>query len=300
MSSALAAASTANMGASGKPKDPEMMKKYMETLINPFSLAIKSPKLYDGELKYSAGLKLRATGEVACSATTNTNIIIFPGLTNIICFCTNPIPTGPINVDGTIFRQHISTNADRLNVRLARLTGAGARFFLTNSAEEDDGYWEAARITTQTNADALSQLDSSGTLTATVVPRVRDPDFDLSNNPTYQFGRLRDIHKMVFKLNSTDNDHKFSVIAGLSAAPDTSLTAMADFDQWDMIFIKVRGRRNTISPSVLRFDTVANQEVVYVETSPLARMMDETPRDDKIDAYLEHSRVDLPAFQAID
>jgi hypothetical protein len=77
------------------------------------------------------------------------------------------------------------------------------------------------------------------------------------------------------------------------------MKALADIDQWDMIFIQIRGRRNATSPSVLRFDTVSNQESVYAEVSPLARMMDETPRDQNIEGYLEYSRINLPAFQAI-
>jgi hypothetical protein len=285
-------------------KDPNQMRSYMEALINPFSLAIKSPKILDGEIKYTAALKLRATGEIICSPTLNTNIFIFPGLTNVICYSVTQ--SGPdartpddINVDGTIFKQHVSTAADRSNVRLARLTGAAARFFLTNSAEEDDGYWEAARITSHVPADTIIQNDSTDTYTGLAVLKVLETDYELANNPTYQFGHLRDLHKFVFKLNSTDNDHKFSPVAGLDAPLAANVESLADFNQWDMIFIKIRGRRNVVSPSVLRFDTVSNQELVYAENSPLARMMEETYRDNNIDNYLEFSRVELPGFQAI-
>lgn len=300
------------MDRSNESKNEEWRKAYMETLINPFSLAVKSPKIYDGEIKHTAGLKLRATGEIVCSSTLNTNVIIFPGLTNVICYCsapdgndnsagpfTSPL-TDPINIDGTIFKQHLSTESDRSVVRLARLTGAGARFFLTNSAEEDDGYWEACRVTNHTSTgDFFFKDDTGGNLGAGVL-KALSTDFDLANNQTYQFGQLRDIHKYVFKLNSEDDDHKFSPVNGLNTSQVTSnrTNALADLDQWDMIFIKIRGRRNAISPSVLRFDTVANQEIVYSETSPLHRMMDESKRDNLITQYLEYSRVDLPAFQA--
>lgn len=317
LSNTLADQKTSKM-ATATPKNAAWMKTYMEALINPFSTILKSPKIYDGEIKHTAGLKLRATGEIVCSATGPTNIIVFPGLTNVICYCTEPtgdddyvgaVPDAadprldPIIIDGTIFKQHLSTAADRSVVRLARLTGAGARFFLTNSAEEDDGYWEACRITSHASErDVVLKNDTS------VVPQLGaavlktlNPDFTLVNSPSYQFGQLRDIHKFIFKLNSEDNDHKFSSVASLNANyTDTSLnTALADLDQWDMIFIKIRGRRNATSPSVLRFDTVANQEIVYTENSQLARMMDESPRDSNIDGFLEYSRIDLPAFQAL-
>lgn len=285
----------------------------METLINPFSVVIKSPKLLDGEVKNTAALKLRATGEIICSTTLNTNIILFPGLTNVICYCTAPTGldnstdpmvsplTDPINIDGTVFKQHLSTVPDRSAVRLARLTGAGARFFLTNSAEEDDGYWEACRITNHLGErDVFFKTDGGGVHLGAGVLKALATDFDLANNSTYQFGQLRDIHKYVFKLNSEDNDHKFSAVSGLNTTTENTNTtaSLADLNQWDMVFIKIRGRRNTTSPSVLRFDTVANQEMVYAENSPLARMMEETPRDSNIEGFLEYSRLDLPAFQA--
>lgn len=312
LSTSLADQSTNKM-TEGNNKNPAWMKTYMESLINPFSLALKSPKLFDGEVKNSAGVKFRATGEVECSSTKYTNIILFAGLTNVICYCkdpdgndnsTDPLTsplTDPINIDGTIFKQHLSTDEDRKAVRLARLTGAGARFFLTNSAEEDDGYWEACRITNHYSArDVFFKNESTNTYLGAGVLKALSTDFELANNSTYQFGQLRDIHKYVFKLNSEDTDHKFSPVSGLNTSSSGAdfNTALADLDQWDMIFIKIRGRRNPASPSVLRFDTVANQELIYNENSPLARMMDEAPRVSNIDDYLEYSKIDLPAFKA--
>lgn len=305
---ALASDSTSKMNTPSD-KNNAWMKTYMEMLINPFSTTIKSPKIIDGEIKNTAGLKLRATGEIICNATGNTNIILFPGLTNVICYCVDPndedlnaVPdTTNIIVDGTIFKSHLSKPEDRAVVRLARLTGAGVRFFLTNSAEEDDGYWEACRITSHHDAaDFILKNDTTGNLGCGIT-KVLSTDYELSNNNTYQFGHLRDIHKFVFKLNSEDNDHKFSSVAGLNTAVDplTNAKALSDLDQWDMVYIKVRGRRNATSPSVLRFDSVGNQELVYAEHTPLARLMDETPRDPNIDGYLTHSRIDSPAFQAV-
>jgi hypothetical protein len=309
LAASLANDSTTKMTAPSAVND-KWMKAYMETLINPFSTTLKSPKILDGEIKNTAALKLRATGEIVCSTTVNTNIILFPGLTNVICYCSSPNgqdnlaspDTTNVSVDGTIFKSHLSTPQDRAVVRVARLTGAGVRFFLTNSAEEDDGYWEACRVTShQATNDFFTKVDSVGDLGGAVT-KVLATDFNLANTSTYQFGQLRDIHKFVFKLNSEDNDHKYSVVSGLNSAFDpgnNNASALADLDQWDMVFIKIRGRRNISSPSVLRFDSVANQELVYAEHTPLSRLMDETPRDANIDGYLTYSRVELPAFQAV-
>lgn len=308
----LAETSSKKMDSSELERTDEWKKQYMESLINPFSLIFKNHKIFDGEIKSTAALKLRATGEIVCSATLNTNIIIFPGLTNIICYSNAPngndnttanlVPplTDPVKIDGTIFKQHLSTEADRSVVRLARLTGAGARFFLTNSAEEDDGYWEACRVTNHiSTGDFFLKEDGNGNLGAGLIKTLA-LDLDMANNSTYQFGQLRDMHKFVFKLNSEDDDHKFSPVSGLNTAVNSvaNVGSLADLDQWDMIFIKVRGRRNATSPSVLRFDSVSNQELVYSENSALHRMMDQDKRVNDISKYLEFSRVDLPAYQA--
>jgi len=289
-------------------KSSEWMRIYMETLINPFSTTLKSPKLLDGEVKNTAAIKLRATGEIKCSSTGNTNIVLFPGLTNVICYCTEPTGTendvtmadkGKVLIDGTVFTKHLSTSADRSFVRLARLTGAGVRFFLTNSADEDDGYWEACRLTShQPQAEYFTKNDSNGNLGAGMM-KALSTDFNLANSQTYQFGQLRDLYKFVFKLNSEDNDHKFTAISGINSSVDPGANSVAELDQWDMVFIKIRGRRSALSPSVLRFDSVANEEIVYGEDYPLARLMDETPRDPNIEGFLTYSRVDLPAFQAM-
>jgi len=302
LSDALADDSTSKMTAPVN-NTAGWMRAYMETLINPFSTVLKSPKILDGELKNTAALKLRATGEIVCNTNGNTNIILFPGLTNVICYSSNPIGnenatdqsgSDHISIDGTLFTKHLSTTADQQSVVLARLTGAGVRFFLTNSAEEDDGYWEACRLTNIKNASSVySALDSTGTLTGLKVQKALAVDYDLANNSTYQFGQLRDIHKYVFKLNSEDNEHKYTPVNGLDS------TSLSNVGEWDIIFIKIRGRRNATSPSVLRFDSVANEEIVYSEDSPLSRLMDETTRDPNIQGYLNYSRIDLPAFQAM-
>jgi hypothetical protein len=309
LTDSLAAKNTAKMNEN-TVRDNNWMKAYMETLLNPFSTTLKSPKLLDGEIKNTAAIKLRATGEIVCSATGNTNIVLFPGLTNVICYCSEPTGTensspatglDKILINGTVFKSHLSAASDRAVVRLARLTGAGARFFLTNSCEEDDGYWEACRITNHNpTQEYFTKNDVNGLLGAGIM-RALTVDFDLANNPTYQFGQLRDLYKFVFKLNSEDEDHKFSPVSGFNKPADlgTGPLSLADMEQWDMVFIKVRGRRNATSPSVLRFDTVANEELVYAEDSPLARLMDETPRENNILGYLAYSRVELPAFQAV-
>lgn len=306
------------LNESKKEKSPAWMKTYMTALINPFSLAMKGLKIFDGEIRQSAGFSVRATGEIICSTLTYTNIVIFPGLTNVICWCTEPdgsdnmplpdpaAPAAPaastalVNINGAVFKHHLSTPNDRSSVRVARLVGAGARFFLSNSSDDDDGYWEGARITTQQlDQDFFVKNDNKGQLGIGVLKALAE-DYDIANNTTYQPGLLRDINQFVFKLNSTDNDHKFSPVSGLNTSQDLGLNnmrALGDVDKFDMIFLKIRGSRNASIPSVLRFDTIANQELVYDESSPLARMMDENNKIEHMDNFLEYSRVSSPGYR---
>lgn len=310
LSGLLANEQTNKMNTAPTGRDSNWTKSYMEMLINPFSTTISEPKIFDGEIKYTAGLKLRVTGEIECSTANNTNIIIFPGLTNVMCWCTTPDnsdktaspTTGNINIDGTLFKSHLSTPEDRKNVRVARLVGAGARFYLANPSDTNDGWFEACRLTSHHFAgDSIFKSDTGGNLGQAVL-KVLSNDYDLGkNNKTYHSGELKDLKHWIFKLNSEDNDHKFSVVTGLNQTLDPALnnaTALADFDQWDMIFIRIRGRRVPGSPSILRFDSMSNQEVVYSEESMLARLMTDSPRHPNIEGFLEYSRVDKPSFMA--
>lgn len=290
MSTTLADSKTSMM--SKEKKDAQWKKMYMESLINPFTTT--PVKILDGEIRTTAAVKLRATGEIVCSSVGVTNVLIFPGLTNVLCWSSTPddvftTPVANMTLDGATFKSHLSLQADRDKVRVARLTGAGARFFLTNNTEESDGYWEAVRVSNYADYMTYEQTTATNGDLGYAVHAVRSTDYPVVSNSTYQFGQLRDIHKFVFKLNSTDNDHKFNRIDGT--------TGLESSDKWDAIFIKIRGRRDAATPSILRFDTVANQEVVYSEISALARMMDSTPRDNEIEKFLEYSRIDLPAFK---
>lgn len=250
----------------------------MAFMINPFSIAIKSPKLLDGKVTRSAGLKLRKTGEIICTTNGVTSIVLIPGLSNSLCwFMDNVISVPPV------FPGHLGTDVDRTNVKMARLVGCALRLNLVNNAETDDGYWEAARL----SADLSDFQIASGSL----VSYAGDYLTDLANNSTYMTGRNRDLHKYVFKLNSFTTEHPFS-----SIKPVTDLDQMLD-QTWDIILIKVHGRSVLNSPSVLMFDTVSNQEIIYQENTALARLMTPSIRDANFQAYLNYSKIELPAFQ---
>lgn len=185
-----------------------------------------------------------------------------------------------------VFPGHVGTSADRTNVKMARIVGCALRLNLVNNAETDDGYWEAARLSADLSDFHIAVLGNGSQV-------AYSGDFltDLANNSTYMTGRNRDLHKYVFKLNSFTTEHPFS-----SVKPTTDLQQMLD-QTWDIVLIKIHGRSVLNSPSVLMFDTVSNQEIIYQENTSLARLMTPSIRDANFQGYLNYSKIELPAFQ---
>lgn len=257
----------------------------MAFMINPFSTVVKSPKLLDGKVTRSAGLKLRKTGELVCSTSTPTVIAIIPGLSNSLCWKMD----GVIGVPNA-FPGHVGTSNDRINVKMARVVGCALRLNLVNNAETDDGYWEAARISADLS-DFILALNAQGVVIGSQISYNGDFDVDMANNSTYMSGRNRDLHKYVFKLNSFTTEHPFS-----SIKPTTDLDQMID-QTWDVILIKIHGRGVIGSPSIVMYDTVSNQEIIYQESTALSRLMTPSVRDPNFQSYLNYSKIELPAFQ---
>lgn len=264
-----------------KKTENDERQDVMSFMINPFSTVVKSPKLLDGKVSRSAGLKLRKTGEIICSTTGITTIIVVPGISNSICWKMDNVVSVP-----DVFPGHIGTTNDRVNIKMARLVGNALRLNLVNNAETDDGYWEAARL-----AADLTDFVIAPSGSGTQIQYNGDYAVDLANNATYMTGRNRDLHKYVFKLNSFTTEHPF-----------TSIKSVVDLDQlvdqtWDIIIIKIHGRSVLNSPSVLMYDTVSNQETIYQENTSLARLMTTSIRDANFHTYLNYSKIELPAFQ---
>ena len=61
-------------------------------------------------------------------------------------------------------------------------------------------------------------------------------------------------------------------------------------DSWDMIVIKIHGRADSSSPSIIMFDCVSQQEVIYVENTALPRLMTPTQRHPNHDALMDKAR----------
>jgi hypothetical protein len=187
-----------------------------------------------------------------------------------------------------------------MNVKLARIVSVGLRLTLINNSEQNEGYWEAARISVQPTDFTVDPITGAlryrpisppdATLVSTGLAGSNPiPDITLSNHGTYHSGKLKDLEKVQFKLNSIDTEHPFTPI-------HDPVTADMFMDQsFDMILIKLHGRQQNTGPTQLMYDAVSNQELIYVEDTSLARLMTVNSKVKHYDYILENSNVRLPA-----
>lgn len=274
------------------------LQTYTKSLLDPFDKGISQPKLLDGKVSRSSGIRLRATGEITCNGSGSTYIALIPGASNVLCWRVNNDPAIP-EVTPAPFQGHLDTIPDRANVKATRTVGTALRLSLVNSADQNEGYWEAARIPT-------SALDFSFTQTAPGDPLAIPPvppefntavymtlgNLDLSNYQTYLTGKLRDIHRYQFKLNAIDNDINFSRM--LTEPPEVDQFIS---EQWDTIIIKIHGRVEVGAPSMVMYDCISCQEVIYKENTALARLMTTSPYVPQTKSLLTRTRFNPPGVQ---
>lgn len=274
------------------------LQAYTKSLLDPFDKGMSQPKLLDGKVSRSSGIRLRATGEITCNGLGSTYIALIPGASNVLCWRVDDDPMIP-EVTPTPFQGHLDSVADRDNVKATRVVGAALRLSLVNSADQNEGYWEAARIPT-------SALDFSLTQTAVGDPLAVPPtvdefntavslklgSLDLSNYATYLTGKLRDIHRYQFKLNAIDNDINFQRILTEPPTVDQFVS-----EQWDSIIIKVHGRVEIGAPSMIMYDCISCQETIYTENTALARLMTTSPYVPQTKSLLTRTRFNPPGVQ---
>ncbi len=264
-------------------------------LTDPFSL-VAQPKLWDGKKASTSGIRLRSTGEITLDQAGPSYICLLPGHSTTLAWQTAP-STSYYHLP---FKGHLGTAVDRTSVKLARIVSAGLRLTMINNSDQNEGYWEAARISVQPsdftvdlvtgalryNATQPSDPTMVGTGLAGSNPV---PNIVLSNHMTYQSGKLRDLETVQFKLNSVDNEHDYQPIF-------EPITADMFLDQtFDMILIKLHGRQQNTGPTQLMYDAISNQEVIYIEDTSLARLMTNNQKVPHYDYILENANVRLPA-----
>lgn len=274
------------------------LQTYTKSLLDPFDKAISQPKLLDGKVPRSSGIRLRATGEITCNGSGSTYLALVPGASNVICWRNDNDPAVS-EMAPVPFQGHLDTEPDRENIKGVRSVGTALRLSLVNSADQNEGYWEAARIPTSALDFAFNMVDPGDPAATPPVPPTYNTavimnlgSLDLSNYQTYITGKLRDIHRYQFKLNALDNDINFSKI--LSEPPQVDQFVS---EQWDTVIIKIHGRVEIGAPSMIMYDCISCQEVIYKENTALARLMTASPYVPETKSLLTRTRFNPPGVQ---
>jgi hypothetical protein len=268
------------------------LQTYTKSLLDPFDKTISQPKLLDGKVARSSGIRLRATGEITCNGTGATYIALIPGQSNVICWRVDDDPLIP-EVTPTPFQGHLDTQSDRDNVKSVRTVGAALRLTLVNSADQNEGYWEAARVPTCALDFSFTETDPGPPAVFNTAVSLTLGNLDLSNYQTYITGKLRDIGRYQFKLNALDNDINFI------RCPDPANPTIDNFvtEQWDTVIIKIHGRVEVGAPSMIMYDCISCQEVIYKENTALARLMTTSPYVPQTKSLLTRTRFTAPGVQ---
>ena len=268
------------------------LQTYTKMLLDPFDKTMSQPKLLDGKVARSSGIRLRSTGEITCNGAGSTYIALFPGHSNVVCWRTDNDPAVPESTPNP-FQGHLDTSVERGNVKRTRTVGAALRLSLVNSADQNEGYWEAARVPGCALDFMFTEPDPVGapgvSNTAVSLPL---GNIDLSNHQTYITGKLRDIHRYQFKLNALDNDIDFT-----SCAVEPPIPSQFVSEQWDIVLIKIHGRVEVGAPSMLMYDCISAQEVIYKENTALARLMTTSPYVPQTKSLLTRTRFNPPGVQ---
>jgi len=262
-----------------------MSTEYIQSLIDPFDNQFAQPKLYDGSQQRSSGVRFRNTGNITLDVAGGINyLVLFPGFSNGLAW---KKPADATYLTHALYPTHVDDATDRGNITRIRVVSAGLQLSLLNSSDENEGYWEAVRVPIQ-NAD----LGQNGADYSTL-PVPAFAIADMANHHTFQTGKLRDIHRFQFKLNSTSPDHDFKMVPVSGTEYGISTWDPA----FDMVVIKIVGRVDAVTPSLLKYDVVSNQEVVYTENTSLSRLMTKNITIPDIEMLHEATRYILPAIQ---
>ena len=211
----------------------KLATKYLQVYMNPFSEAAALPRIPDGKAVTSVGFRQTVNTRFRVEDQV-THVLFWPGLntvgaiwqtggdpaqdppkprlvktidvtdTNGFKWTSRPI-TDPAG--GAIFSESDPTS----QIHRWRTVSAGMHVVLTNNAETNDGTWEAIRLGVPSDAREWLIAINNATKAHHLIPysALLMQDADLTRNPTYDCGALRNIGAVNFNLLPEGNDHDF-------------------------------------------------------------------------------------------
>lgn len=274
----------------------------LEVVRNPFADTTQQPRFPDGKASESIGFRGQMIAEFEQANDGVVELLFFPG---VDCCCVlrnvfsdaNPSTLGTPNVLSYMeLQQHlradltISDTAGTINIEQSRSTAIakwrpvsyGMHISLVNNADENDGWWEAIRVSLSNETDSYSVPvaangaaqppdNTANEVAISVIHKM--PDLKSSQmlaNQSYSTGKLRDIHQVLFCLNPEMKEHAFNDVPlrtqVTSVLPETDSNQIpVAYKSTDMLPAEtpVIGRTSTL-PNVRAQDSVMD---AFVDTS---------------------------------
>jgi hypothetical protein len=214
-------------------------RQQLEVFHDPFSVATSQPKIPDGKAVHSLGQSNQSVGEFRNNTGNDVmHVILFAGQNAGLVVGDNDDFLGTRNyrvfgyedAGGPDWSRFETINSDAKQEIFNtdgyaswRIVSQGLRLSLLNAAEEDDGWFEAVRITDAKNARgwSLTTIENStdrtnrGTFAPTVYATSTSQGAnirgrELANEPSYVTGLLRDLKHFQFELHGVLDHHDFT------------------------------------------------------------------------------------------
>lgn len=265
---------------------------YSKSLVNPFDTTVSHPKIHDGRVDRTSGIRLRSVGEITChNDGTDTFIVLHAGFTSPLYFSSLTDLTNTVN--SPEFPAHYDTDANRNLIHGLRVVATGLKLSLVNSPDESEGFWESIRIPYVRYHAERQGLLATTSLMKSPISALTESFADAANNPSYQTGKLRDLHRYMFKLNYRNTERSFYTNVSPVETNDRVDT------NFDVIVIKVHGRVDTNIPSILHYDVVSLQEIEYKNGTMLSRLMTPSVKLNSNDQILSKANFKQPSVRLI-
>jgi hypothetical protein len=231
-------------------------KQQLEVFHNPFSNATSQPKIPDGKCVRSLGLSHQSVGEVVNREGDNFTVmhmLFYPGMDSglVVGSCADRIGSRNYKVFG--FKDaggpdwsewaNPATNGNQqtlpdLKYAQWRVVSSGLQLSLLNAAEEDDGWWEAVRLTepiqprgykmtteeNRTSRGTYGTIAPANYINGSGITGVDLTQRELANEPSYCTGLLRDLKNYQFELHGRLDHHDFRQLRDIYTVPEVDTT----------------------------------------------------------------------------
>lgn len=243
----------------------------LAVMRNPFSTATTTPKVCDGKMGHSVGVREGVAVDVS-DEEGELAFILSPGLTSSLCTIAANKTSPEVVYHANSGDAQISSTGTKTpdNPDRFRLVSAGMRITCINNSENNNGWFEAIRVPisfTYSEATASLLADTIVIGGQPVINSVLENELirtaTWANHPSYVTGKLRNLEKHLFYLQPT-GDREVNLLG----------TPADYFDKaFDIVMVRVHAAASTDVTQKLTcmVHCVTNWEYSYDASNPRSR-----------------------------